>query len=145
MDCECYSFKLMCPPVKVHNVMLGTADQTGHRLIHYTFLSAQITLPEHNHRLPVCVAWPRWNKTENRGMEMEREGGNKRGTETVKSIGIFRFTLANRGFICEMVLFQPLDRWKNPYWAGEHSMMRGSIAKALRTSRAPSGPLDCDT
>lgn len=56
MDHECYSFKLMCHPVKVYTVMLGTADQTGQRHIHYTLLSVQITLPEHNRSLPVCVA-----------------------------------------------------------------------------------------
>lgn len=58
MKHECYSFKLVCRPVKVHIVMLGTADQTGPRLIHYTLLSVQITLPEHDRRLPVCVGRP---------------------------------------------------------------------------------------
>lgn len=57
MDHGCYSFKLVCRPFKVHVIMLGTVEQTGRGLIHYTLLSVQIPLPEHNRGLLVCV-WP---------------------------------------------------------------------------------------
>lgn len=94
MDHECYSFKLMCPPVKVHIVMLGTAEQTGQMLIHYTLLSVQITLPEHNRRLSVCVAWPLWNKTESSGWKwsgrVERREAETVSVDLKSSLRSFR-------------------------------------------------------
>ena len=36
MDHECFPFGLVWRPVKVGTVVLGPAEQTGQRLIHYT-------------------------------------------------------------------------------------------------------------
>lgn len=57
---ECYSLNFMSHPVKLHIIMVGTAERTGKRS--FTHLSAQITLPEYNRTLPVCVVWPLWRQ-----------------------------------------------------------------------------------
>lgn len=58
----------------MNTVMLGTADQMGQRLIHFTLSSVQITLPEHTPEY-VCLAQPLQSKIE------QQTDGKSRGME----------------------------------------------------------------
>lgn len=141
MGHECYSFKLMCRPVKVHIVMLGTEEQTGQRLIHYTLLSVQITLPEHNRRLPVCVARPLWSKTESSGNGAggwkEEEGKETEGERNSERHHISIGSMAHTHTLIlsvSTVFLQPLEKNERIHTG------RVSIAWWGKASLKPCGP-----
>lgn len=89
MEDECYSLNFMSHPVKLHIIMVGTAERTGQKLVH-TFICANNTPRVQPHSSSVCGLTS--VKTESHGCKWSRGGGG----------GVLRqpHRALHTGFIC---------------------------------------------
>lgn len=122
---------------------LARWTRRGKRLLHYTILSAQITLPENKPQIAGVCGLNRCERIQQaeHGDGEPRGGKKRRGKQKLLRIS-FKF------FICMHRVVSAFREMKESILGGANTTRWGGKKQNMAapwTSRAPAGLLDCDT